>query len=125
MYSLELSIAMLPKALNKSLNAHWRTRHKVNLAWDKFIAAECWNKMPAQPVRSAKISITRHAHRMLDYDGLVGSMKPLVDALVTAGVLADDSWKVLGKWEVDQKFRPKKEGPLLAVRIVETQCIDE
>jgi len=49
----------------------------------------------------------------------VGSLKPVCDALVTSGVLIDDSWKVLQAWEVDQVFRPKKDGPLLQIEITE------
>ncbi len=61
----------------------------------------------------------RHSHRFLDYDGLVGSMKPVVDALVTAGVLHSDSWNVLGRWNVDQKFRSEKEGQMIEILIQE------
>lgn len=74
---------------------------------------------PEKPLRRAKITLIRHSWRMLDYDGLIGSMKPVVDAFVTAGILADDSWKVLGRWNVDQRFRPKSEGDRLDVLIQE------
>lgn len=70
-------------------------------------------------MRRAKISIIRHSHRMLDFDGLVGSLKPVVDALVTAGILLDDRWSVLGAWAVDQRFRSKKDGPLLDILVEE------
>ncbi len=56
---------------------------------------------------------------MLDFDGLVGSLKPVVDALVTAGILLDDRWSVLGAWSVDQKFREKKAGPMLEILVQE------
>jgi len=55
----------------------------------------------------------------MDFDGFVGSLKPVVDALVTAGVIEDDSWKTLHTWDVDQVFRPKKLGPLLQIEITE------
>lgn len=54
---------------------------------------------------------------MLDFDGLVGSLKPVVDALVTAGVIEDDSWKHVGAWIVDQQFRPERQGPLLEITL--------
>jgi len=56
---------------------------------------------------------------MLDFDGLVGSIKPVVDALVTCGILSDDSYKVTGPWDVTQKFRPKKSGELLEIFVTE------
>lgn len=76
-------------------------------------------KLPTAPLQKARIVIVRHSFRMLDYDGLVGSMKPVVDALVTAGVLIDDNWGVTGPWIVKQTFRPKKDGPLLEISVIE------
>ncbi len=73
--------------------------------------------MPKEPLTRAKISVVRHSHRMLDYDGLVGSLKPVVDAFVSCGVLSDDSWNVTGVWDVNQKFRAKKDGQLLEILI--------
>ena len=52
---------------------------------------------------------------MLDFDGLVGSVKPVIDGLTRAGVIKDDSWGVVGAWQVDQVFRPKKEGPRIEI----------
>lgn len=72
-------------------------------------------KTPTAPLQKASITIVRHSHRMLDFDGLVGSLKPVVDALVSAGVLSDDSWGVVGRWNVDQKFRSKSSGPMLEI----------
>ena len=69
----------------------------------------------------AEITLIRHCFRTLDYDGLVGSMKPVVDAFVSAGVLKDDSWNVLGIWNVDQKFRSKRDGVMLEVFIKEVE----
>jgi len=82
-----------------------------------LIACECSDKKPIKPLEKAKIDIVRYSHRTLDYDGLVGSMKPVVDALVSCGVLKDDSWKVTGQWNVNQRFRPKKDGPLLEIMV--------
>lgn len=77
------------------------------------------NQLPPTPLKKALIRIVRHNYRMLDYDGCVGSLKPVVDALVTAGVLYDDNWNVTGAWDVDQQFRPKKHGPLLEIEVKE------
>jgi hypothetical protein len=80
--------------------------------------------VPRRLSRELAFSITRHSHRMLDFDGLVGSLKPVVDALVTAGILEDDSWKHLGAWHVDQKFRPERQGPLLEILIFQVPASD-
>lgn len=117
MYRLDLTLHSLPDSLNKGLRGHRMKYFKKNARWDILIFGMVRHRLPAQPLSKARITITRHFWRTLDYDGLVGSMKPVVDALVSAGVLQDDSWGVTGAWVVDQQFRPKKDGPLLTVTI--------
>jgi hypothetical protein len=124
MYILDFTIEKIPKSLNKSLRANRFERMRENKAFDALIHFECLGKMPKKPLMKAHLTITRHSHRTLDFDGLVGSMKPLVDALVSCGVLSDDSWKVLGPWSVHQVFRSKKLDPLIRV-IVQEVPIDE
>ncbi len=117
-YRLQLSLDSLPKSLNIKLRSNRFKNHKENKSWDLMIACEVSNHgKPKTPLKKAHITLIRHSNRTLDYDGLVGSMKPVVDALVSCGVLKDDSWNVLGKWNVDQKFRPLDDGPLLEVII--------
>lgn len=116
-YKLFLQLDRLPASLNKKLRSHRFKNHKENKSWDMIIGLECSRKLPPYPLPRASISIVRHSHRMLDFDGLVGSVKPVVDALVTAGVLQDDNWTVTGRWNVDQRFRPKKDGPMLEILI--------
>lgn len=115
-YKLYLKLDVLPKSLNKKLRSHFHRNNEENRAWDMLVACEVSEKgKPKEPLEKANISIVRHSHRTLDYDGLVGSLKPVVDALVSCGVLIDDSWKVLGRWNVDQRFRSKNDGPLLEI----------
>lgn len=121
MYELTLSLDQLPKSLNVKFTSNRWGRSKENKHFDQIIAMLSFKNMPKSPLEFAHISITRHFWRTLDYDGLVGSMKPVVDALVTCGVLKDDSWKVTGPWQVNQVFRPKKLGPLLEIRITEPE----
>ena len=119
MYSLKIEIDSLPKSLNKKLRSHFHKNKKENDSWDRMIYFKCLRLLPVKPLSKAKIKLIRHSHRTLDFDNCVASMKPVVDALVDCGVLSDDSWKVLGKWEVDQVFRPKKNGCLLEIEVIE------
>lgn len=50
---------------------------------------------------------------------MVASFKPIVDGLIHAKIIADDSWKMVGAWTVDQKFRPRKEGQLITIKVEE------
>lgn len=87
--------------------------------WDRLIYAMVHDQLPTVPLSKAHIRLVRHSYRTLDYDGLVGSMKPVVDALVSAGVMQDDTWAITGPWEVDQVFRPKSDGSLLQILVTE------
>lgn len=119
MYTLDLTIEKLPTSLNKSLRANRFKRMRENHSFDALIKFECLDKMPKQPLLKAHLTITRHSYRSLDFDGLVGSLKPVVDALVSCGVLKDDSWNVVGPWNVHQVFRPKKLGSVLRIIVQE------
>lgn len=119
MYTLHLALHSLPDSLNKGLRGHRMKYFSKNKKWDWLIAGMVRDRLPTQPLLKARITIVRHFWRSLDYDGLVGSMKPIVDALVSCGVLSDDNYAVTGPWVVTQEFRPKKDGPLLTVRIEE------
>lgn len=119
MYKLNFELTELPKSLNKTLRTHYFKKNERNKMWDTMIYGMVRYRLPPSPLKKAKLKFTRHFYRELDFDGLVGSLKPVCDALVTSGVLIDDSWKVLHAWEVDQVFRPKKDGPLLQIEIFE------
>lgn len=117
MYRLDLTLHCLPKSLNRTLRKHWAAQRREGKNFDFLIAGMCRGKLPPTPLEKAHIKITRHFYRSLDFDGLVGSLKPVVDALVSAGVLKDDKWAVVGAWTVDQQFRAKKDGPLLEIQV--------
>ena len=120
-YKLRIEIKNhLPKSVNVSLRAHYHKRHAQNKLWDLLVQVECIGKLPPKPLTSARIRLVRHAHRTLDFDGLVGSMKPVVDSLVSAGVLVDDSWKVTGTWDVTQEYRALKLGTVLEIEVTES-----
>jgi hypothetical protein len=119
MYHLKIEIDSLPQSLNIVLRRHYFKSNKHNKMWDTLIYGLVRNKLPSKPLERAKLKFTRHSNRFLDFDGLVGSLKPVCDSLVTAGVLIDDNWKVLQAWEVDQVFRKKKDGQLLEIEIIE------
>jgi Holliday junction resolvase RusA-like endonuclease len=62
-----------------------------------------------KPLTRAEVSITRFSSRQPDFDGMVSAGKSLLDGLVEAQVLIDDSQQVIGQpkyyWE---QSRPGK-----------------
>jgi hypothetical protein len=119
LYTLHLTLKWCPDSLNLALRTNRYKRNKSNRRWDVYMDALCSGKKPQSPLERARLVLIRHSHRMLDYDGLVGSLKPVVDALVTCGVIIDDRWNITGKWYVDQRFRPKKSGQILELLVEE------
>jgi hypothetical protein len=121
-YRLHLEIDVLPESLNKKNTAGRWGRHKENKKWDMLIGlsiADQGESLPRSPLTKANVRFERKSHRFLDYDNFVASLKPVMDALVDAKVLLDDSWGVTGSWDCNQSFRPKANGPKLVIDIIE------
>jgi hypothetical protein len=108
-YSLKIEIPGLP-SINTASNNHWRVRARHNRKWrhDTILSAKAAG-LPPEPLWKAKVTCTRHSAREPDFENLAHSFKPLVDGLVTGGVLVDDNQQVIGqpeyRWE---KAAPKK-----------------
>lgn len=116
-YCLEIRIqGDLPKAMNKVMNSHWRKNGSDTKRWQKLIGQPAMLFRPEKLLTNFKISAIRYNYRTLDYDGLVASLKPCIDALKGI-VIEDDRWSMTGQWDVRQEFRSKKEGPSLKIVI--------
>ncbi len=102
-YSIEFEIATLPKLPNQLLGRHWRARSAHANQWlGKVVVAVNRNK-PAEPLPKAKLTMTRLSSSEPDFDGLVGSFKSVVDALVKLKILENDKPSNIGSptylWE--------------------------
>ena len=121
-YRLSFTVQGVPKSLNGLLNMKTRSYHQYNnykQEWKRSIEMECSDLLPGVPLEFAKIKLVRCYYRFLDYDNLVGSMKPVVDGLVSAGVLMDDKYTNTGPWDVSQEKIPKKLGGYVKVYVTE------
>jgi len=112
-YKLRLEFDLVPVSLNKLLTMHFQDRRKYNQYWYFEVAEKVGKDLPDQPLKRADIRIVRMYYRFLDYDGLVGSMKPVVDGLQHAKVIKSDSWKCTNVWTVTQKKYEKGEEKLI------------
>lgn len=118
-YRLVIEVPECPENLNRAMRMNWKERMRRKRYWHDVIWKLCLGKCPAGPLEKFKIRITRYGARMLDFDGLVGSMKPLVDGLIHARVIKDDGWIRTGVWDVGQEFRPKKDGEAVVLEVEE------
>lgn len=90
---ITLEIPRIPPSPNNLLGAHWRHRAKNSELWrqEVWLALYQSKAVPPAPYPRAQVSIDRRSRGQLDPDNLVGSVKPVIDALRYAKVLLDDS----------------------------------
>lgn len=112
----------------------WRARHAKDKerqrAWGAVIGVHCPKEaLVSGPHRTRQVALCVFRRRLLDYDNLVGGLKPFIDvlrcwrekhtkAVVWQGVIYDDSPKYV-KWDIDQKVMGlgDAEGVLVAVTV--------
>ena len=108
MYTIEFELREIPLLLNKLLRLNRHPRNEYNKIWYTRISLATMGKRPRTPLKKVKISVYRFHERMADYDGVVGSFKPVIDGLVHARIIEDDSFKITGPWDVNQFKVTKK-----------------
>ena len=123
-YILEIEIPVLPKSQTNNFGSHWgRSADKkkwLNLVY--YAIKEAKRRPPDEPLQSASITFTRRSSAQPDYTNLVASFKPVEDALVTMGVIEDDSPKIIGYPTYRWEYAPPKKGGIL-VKVRETSAV--
>jgi Holliday junction resolvase RusA-like endonuclease len=111
----------LPKSPNDLLGAHWRQRSKHAKEWQEAVWAyllKAGGKPPA-PLTRARLSLIRYSSVEPDRDNLRGSFKAVVDGLVKAGVLVDDTSAVIGEPYVHWIKAPPRKG---MIQVIVEEC---
>ena len=87
-----IEVPRIPESPNELRRFHWRHRYRHDRLWkDEVWYAVLQIKLVGAPFPKAKIMIDRRSRGKLDPDNLVSSMKPVIDALRHAKVIADDT----------------------------------
>lgn len=123
MYTLEFQINALTASPNTYLGSHWRVRSRHADKWKRLVWQKVWHLKPAEPLKKAAIELERWSPRKMDADNARSSFKPVVDALVKWGVLADDSVAVIGEPKVTQMKSSMKDKKIV-VRVREVACAE-
>ena len=102
MSSIALSIPGLPPINTaSSRGSHWAFA-KLKRKWESHVCAAVLTTLgrwPDKPLTRALVTITRCSASEPDYDNLVQGGKFLLDGLIKAGVIVDDSPAVIGRPE--------------------------
>lgn len=98
---IEIEIPMRTPTLNEWQRMHWGQRKRIGKEIATHIHLACvlrGVRRPHRPIARCRIEIERESTREPDFDGMVGGLKPLLDALQPAskrhpyglGFIADD-----------------------------------
>lgn len=95
-YTLSFELPGLPNRPNQTnAKGHW-ARYKESKEWHEAVALVVGSRRPPAPLECAKLTLVRHSSVCPDPDGLVGSFKYVVDALVKHGVIINDKISTIG-----------------------------
>lgn len=122
---LDLTIPGLPpmNTAGPHGGSHW-SRTRIKRQWEGHVCAAvltALGRWPAAPLERARVTITRCSTREPDFDNLAQGGKFILDGLVKAGVLADDSPKVIGRPEYLWEPAPAAQG-CVRVRVEEVDA---
>lgn len=106
-YWIKIRVPGKLRTLNELLRMHYGTRDKYNKRQYDLVRICVGRHLPPEPLLKCKITATVFNNRMRDFDGFVGSLKPLIDGLAHAGVIKHDGYSVTGDWIVTQKHCKK------------------
>lgn len=88
-----------PAAMSGNSRVHWREKHAVSAeygesTWIAIMAMEASGgpliRLDEEPWQRAHVTVTQKAVRLRDGDNFLASFKPGLDAIVRAGIIADD-----------------------------------
>lgn len=101
---------------NDLLRGSWRRKYGHTKLWQQKVLNSIIHHVgfgfaPKEPLKKARLTITRCSSKAPDYDGLVSGAKPIIDALVKLKIIEDDNISVIGQptflWEKGKKGQGK------------------
>jgi hypothetical protein len=119
-YSVEFRIPGLPSTTNSQGRAHWALKAKEARQWKALVIFAVGRRIPARPLKRAKLTLTRVSSGTIDADGMVSSFKHVIDGLIAAGVIENDRMSNIGFPEYRHEKGKAKEG-FIIVRVDETE----
>lgn len=108
MYRLELRINGLPKVITNGAQGSWKASHFHKKKWKRAVAFAVRYQTPEKPLTSARVECVRYSSVRPDRDNLAASFKSILDGLVEARVLEDDSDEIIK--EIKYRWEKTKPG---------------
>ena len=111
--SIRIFCDQTPLSINRVLRMHWAKRKLYNEAWlqEVFLAKNRLKIFGRPELRQVDLRFTLmlHGQKEMDADNAVASVKPIIDALVTVGILKDDDKDGVRSVSVDQIRVPRRQ----------------
>lgn len=120
---MSFTIDGLPKTTNAQSSMHWSAKHRMAREWQMKTFAEIMKQKPANPLKYASLTCTRHSATSPDYDGLVSSFKHVIDSLILFEIIEDDSMSNIGMPFFLWKKSPRGKG-FIEVEVTEKASLD-
>jgi Holliday junction resolvase RusA-like endonuclease len=93
---------------NQLSGYHWRRRHRMKRDWQWLVLAAMGSAGVGEQLGRFHVTVERHAARPIkDLDNVIAGLKPVLDGMVAAGLLVDDSSDYVVSLEVVQVKCPK------------------
>ena len=94
---MKLIIKSKVPLLNQMLRQHWSKRKQLK----KQYYLEILSQKPQKFKGKVNVSLTRYSSRVPDPDGVAGSAKIILDAIVDAGIIEDDNMNIVENFSVN------------------------
>lgn len=115
-YRLEFELLGLPKSPNQLMKKRVVDLKKAERKrWLRDVSLITSGKRPDAPLTRARLTAIRCSSVTPDYEGIVGSFKFVIDALVELGILKDDNMNVIGMPDFRHEKAPPNMGKIKIV----------
>jgi Holliday junction resolvase RusA-like endonuclease len=88
-YFHKIRINALPRIPN-GREPHWAVVNKDRKNWHKWVGDQFLMNRPSAPLQACHVWVCRGSSSQPDYDNLVASFKPVIDALKVNKIISDD-----------------------------------
>ena len=106
---IHITISTPPPTLNRLLRMHYRERGRLKQRIQREVWAQVQQQGFKHAIHRALITGRRYGPKTLDEDNLIGSLKPVIDALGWCQVIVDDTPDHLKIGEIEQiKIKPRE-----------------
>jgi Holliday junction resolvase RusA-like endonuclease len=89
-YRLSIFLDFLPDIQLNNSHGHWATKYQKIRKTKATVGFSVFEHRPPKPLETARLTLVRHSTREPDFDNMVASFKPVIDALTEYQIIVND-----------------------------------